>query len=37
MKKIKSGIEAHLTIEDFRKGRDTVVETALSFLENQNK
>jgi hypothetical protein len=37
MKKIKPGIEAHLTIDDFRKGRDTVIETALGFLENQNK
>jgi len=36
MKKINPGIEANLTIEDFRKGRDTVLETDLVFLENQN-
>jgi C-terminal processing protease CtpA/Prc len=29
---IKPDIESHLTIEDFRKGRDTVLETALGFL-----
>jgi C-terminal processing protease CtpA/Prc len=33
---IKPDIESHLTIEDFRKGRDTVLETALGFLKNQN-
>ncbi len=33
---IKPDIESHLTIEDFRKGRDTALETALSFLINQN-
>ena len=33
---IKPDIESHLTIEDFRKGRDTALETALSFLKNQD-
>jgi C-terminal processing protease CtpA/Prc len=33
---IKPDIESHLTIEDFRKGRDTVLETAFSFLKNQS-
>lgn len=32
---IKPDIESHLTIEDYRKGRDTVLESALSFLSNQ--
>jgi len=30
---IKPDIESHLTIEDFRKGRDTILEKALSFLK----
>ncbi|MBI5476792.1 MAG: peptidase S41 [Ignavibacteriales bacterium] len=34
---IKPDIESYLTVEDFRKGRDTVLETALSFLNNQKK
>jgi hypothetical protein len=30
---IKPDIESHTTIEDFRKGRDTILEAALSYLK----
>ena len=30
---IKPDIESHLTVDDFRKGSDTVLETALDFLK----
>jgi C-terminal processing protease CtpA/Prc len=33
---IKPDIESHLTIEDFRKDRDTALETALSFIKKQS-
>jgi C-terminal processing protease CtpA/Prc len=32
---IKPDIESHLTVDDFRKARDTVLETALDFLKNK--
>ncbi len=32
---IKPDIESHLTIEDFRNGRDTALEAALSFLKDK--
>jgi len=32
---IKPDIESHLTIEDFRKGKDTALETALGYLKNR--
>ncbi|HBZ66791.1 MAG TPA: hypothetical protein DEO70_08125 [Bacteroidales bacterium] len=32
---IKPDLESHLTIDDFRKGVDTVLETALSFIKNK--
>lgn len=33
---IKPDIESHLTIDDFRKGVDTVLERALSFLHQES-
>ncbi len=34
-KGIKPDIESHLTLDDFRKGKDTALETALVFLKDK--